>query len=94
MTDMGEVKRVIGIEVQRDYEHGTLAISQGPYARDILQRYGMEQANPVSTPGYGAELSTEQPQDQLLGPEDKQRFQAITGILLYLAQCTRGGGGF
>ncbi|CAB1110220.1 unnamed protein product [Ectocarpus sp. CCAP 1310/34] len=89
MTDMGEVKRVIGIEVQRDYEHGTLAISQGPYARDILQRYGMEQANPVSTPGYGAELSTEQPQDQLLGPEDKQRFQAITGSLLYLAQCTR-----
>ncbi|CAB1096983.1 unnamed protein product [Ectocarpus sp. CCAP 1310/34] len=89
MTDMGEVKRVIGIEVQRDYEHGTLAISQGPYARDILQRYGMEQANPVSTPGYGVELSTEQPQDQLLGPEDKQRFQAITGSLLYLAQCTR-----
>ncbi|CAB1108809.1 unnamed protein product [Ectocarpus sp. CCAP 1310/34] len=89
MTDMGEVKRVIGIEVQRDYEHGTLAISQGPYARDILQRYGMEQANPVSTPGYGAELSTEQPQDQLLGPEEKQRFQTITGSLLYLAQCTR-----
>ncbi|CAB1117586.1 unnamed protein product [Ectocarpus sp. CCAP 1310/34] len=63
--------------------------SQGPYARDTLQRYGMEQANPVSTPGYGAELSTEQPQDQQLEPEDKHRFQAITGSLLYLAQCTR-----
>ncbi|CAB1102198.1 unnamed protein product [Ectocarpus sp. CCAP 1310/34] len=60
------------------------------YVDDILSTGGNNEiANPVSTPGYGAELSTEQPQDQLLGTEDKQRFQAITGSLLYLAQCTR-----
>ena len=28
MTDMGEVKRILGIDAKRDYEKGTLAISQ------------------------------------------------------------------
>ena len=89
MTDMGEVKRILGIEVQRDYEHGTMAISQEHYVATILERFEMQEANPVSTPGYGGELSTDQPQDQLLGAADKKLYQSITGSLLYLAQCTR-----
>ena len=89
MTDMGEVSRVLGIEVKRDYEEGTLAISQGPYVSTILERFGMQEANPVSTPGYGAELSMDQPEDQLLGTADKKLFQQITGSLLYLSQCSR-----
>ena len=61
MTDMGEVKRILGIDVQRDYEQGTLAISQEHYVNTLLERFGMQEANPVSTPGYGAEISTNQP---------------------------------
>ena len=86
MTDMGEVKRILGIDVQRDYEQGTLAISQEHYVNTLLERFGM---NPVSTPGYGAEISTNQPQDQILGSTDKKIYQSMTGSILYLAQCTR-----
>ena len=89
MTDLGEVKRILGIEVKRDYEQGTLSISQGHYVATILERFGMQDANPVSTPGYGAEISTEHPQDQLLGSDEKRLFQQMTGCILYLTQGTR-----
>ena len=55
----------------------------------LLERFGMQEANPVSTPGYGAEISTNQPQDQILGSTDKKIYQSMTGSILYLAQCTR-----
>ena len=43
----------------------------------------------TSTPGYGPELSTKQPEDTLLNEEETQRYQAITGSVMYLAQITR-----
>ena len=79
MTDMGEVKRILGIDVQRDYEQGTLAISQEHYVNTLLERFGMQEANPVSTPGYGAEISTNQPQDQILGSTDKKNLPVDDG---------------
>ena len=49
----------------------------------------MQEANAAHTPGYGPELSAEQPKDKLLGTEATKLYQPITGSLLYLAQCTR-----
>ena len=37
MTDMGEVSRILGMEVTRDYDEGTLAITQTAYVYDILE---------------------------------------------------------
>ncbi|CAB1099770.1 unnamed protein product [Ectocarpus sp. CCAP 1310/34] len=56
MTDMGEVKRILGIDVERDYQRGTLAISQEHHVNTFLERFGMQEANPVSIPGFGAEI--------------------------------------
>ncbi|CAB1105745.1 unnamed protein product [Ectocarpus sp. CCAP 1310/34] len=81
MTDMGGVKRILGIDVERVYEQGTLAISQEHYVNTLLERFGMQEANPASTPGYGAGLSTNQPQDQILGPADKKIYQSTTGSI-------------
>ncbi|CAB1114413.1 unnamed protein product [Ectocarpus sp. CCAP 1310/34] len=89
MTDMGEVKRILGIDVERDYEQGTLAISQEHFVNTLLERFGMQEANRVNTPGYGAEISTNQPQDQILGPTDKKTYQSMTASIRSLAQCTR-----
>ncbi|CAB1098789.1 unnamed protein product [Ectocarpus sp. CCAP 1310/34] len=36
MTDMGEVKRILGIDVERDNEQETLAISQEHYVNTLL----------------------------------------------------------
>ena len=89
MTDMGEVSRILGMEVTRDYGEGTLAITQTAYVDNILERFGLQNANAAHTPGYGPELSAEQPEDKLLGAEATKLCQSITGSLLYLAQYTR-----
>ena len=89
MTNMGEVRRILGIEVTRDYDEGTLATTQTAYVDNILERFGMQDVNAAYTSGYGPELSAEQPEDKLLGAEATKLYQSITGSLLYLAQCTK-----
>ena len=49
----------------------------------------MGSCNPLSTPGFGSELSVEQLEETLLNAEDKQGYQAIIGSVIYLAQITR-----
>ena len=36
MTDLGEMKRILGIRVERNREEGTLKISQGHYIDTLL----------------------------------------------------------
>ena len=86
---MGEVSRILEMDVARDYDEGTLAITQTAYVDNILERFGMQDANAAHTPGYGPELSAEQSEDKLLGAEATKLYQSITGSLLYFAQCTR-----
>ena len=89
MTDMGDVSLVLGMQVTRDHQQKTITISQGNYTRSILEKFGIADCKPVSTPGFGQELSTNQPEQTLLNEEETQRFQAITGSVMYLAQITR-----
>ena len=92
MTEMGEVNRILGKEVKRDYDQGTLAMTQTDYVENLLERFEMQNAKVAHTPGYGQELSSEQPEDKLLGAQGIKLYQSITGSLLYLAQCTRTQG--
>ena len=89
MSDMGNVSLVLGMQVTRDRERGTLTITQEEYTRSILVRFAMENCRPVCTPGFGSELSTEQPEETLLNEEETLKYQAITGSVMYLAQITR-----
>ena len=89
MTDMGEISRILGMEVTRDYDEATLAITQTAYIDNILERFGIQDANAAHTPGYGPELSAEQPEDKLLGAGATKLYQSIIRSLLYLAQCTK-----
>ena len=69
-------------------KQGTLAITQENYTKSVLDKFGMGSCNPLSTLGFGSELSVEQPEEMLLNAEDKQRYQAITGSVMYLARIT------
>ena len=60
MTDMGEESLVLGIEIKRDRQLGTLTISQEAYSKSILEKFGMSDCKPTSTPGYDPELSNKQ----------------------------------
>ena len=89
MTDLGDVSKVLGMNVARDRENGTITIDQKDYTEDILERYGMTNCNVAFTPGVGPEISLDQPVDGLLDEQGKQRYQSITGALMYLAQISR-----
>ena len=89
MTDTGDVSLVLGIQVTRDRQGKTLAISLESYTKSILERFGMADYKPSSTPGFGSELSTKQPEGMLLSKEETQRYQTITSSAMYLAHITR-----
>ena len=92
MTDTGEVSRILGRRLRATTmrEHSP-SYRRLIYVDNILERFGMQDANAAHTPGYRPELSAEQPEDKLLGAEATKLYQSITGSLLYLAQCTRYG---
>ena len=89
VSDIGDVSRVLGMQVTRESQAGSLTITQEDYTRGLLVKYGMQDCRPLGTPGYGKELSLMQPEESLLGDEAKQRFQAIVGSSMYLTQVTR-----
>ena len=79
MSVMGDVSRILGINVTRDYAKGDTIISQKNYTEDVVQRYGMEDCNPVYTLGIGPGLSMNQPEEKLLTMEEKRRYHATRG---------------
>ena len=89
MTDLGDVSLVLGMQITRDREKKTLKISQEEYTKSILERFGKANCKPVGTPGFGSEISTKQLENTLLSKEETQRYQAIKGSVMYLAQILR-----
>ena len=87
LSKLGDVHQLVGLEVTRDRDAGTLTIHQTSYIDRILARFGMTDCNPVTTPL--------DPNEQLRihdGPEDTQlrmQYQAIVGSLMYAALGSR-----
>ena len=48
MKDLGEIHHILGIEIKRD-KNG-ISMSQKSYIRELLKRFGMEDAKVASTP--------------------------------------------
>ena len=77
------------MHLTRDREKKTLTTSHEEYTKSIFERFGMANCKPVITPGFGSEVSIKQPEETLLSMEETQRYQAITGLVMYLAQILR-----
>ena len=50
MTDMGQLKYFLGIEIDQDFKTETLTMRQTKFASDILTKFNMENSKPVRTP--------------------------------------------
>jgi hypothetical protein len=50
ITRLGDAKQLLGMEIHRDRQNGTITITQTNYINKILVQHGMDAANPVSTP--------------------------------------------
>jgi hypothetical protein len=50
VTDLGEPKKIVGIEITRDRPKRSILISQTKYIESILQKYGLQKSNTVGMP--------------------------------------------
>ena len=83
MSDLGDIKVCLGIQIERDRKNRTLTISQPKYAQKILNRFKMADSKPIATPiEPGASTESEE-------PADKVQYQQAVGSLMYLMLGTR-----
>ncbi len=85
MRDLGRLHYFLGIKINQG--DGTIWIGQQGYTEKLLQKYNMENSNPVAVPmdpncKLTKATNGSQPADQVL-------YQSAVGSLLYLAIATR-----
>jgi hypothetical protein len=55
MTDFGDAKLILGMDIIRNIEAGTISPSHEQYTKEILEKYGMLDSTPSKVPmGHGA----------------------------------------
>jgi hypothetical protein len=85
VTDLGEPAKIVGIEIDQGEKH--ITISQERYIEAILERQGMQHANPVATP-LDQNIKLEPNPDGAEGSRSNSYAQLL-GELQFLANATR-----
>ena len=87
VKDMGALHYFLGVRIIQDQTNGKNWIGQQAYTEGLLQRFGMENAKPVSTPvDVGTKLVKAIEETDLV---DQRLYQSAVGSLLYLSTGTR-----
>ncbi|KMQ82111.1 retrovirus-related pol polyprotein from transposon tnt 1-94 [Lasius niger] len=92
MTDLGEARHFLGIRIQRNETTGELYLDQETYLRRVLERYGIRDCKPVSTPcDPNQKLTKKQmPMDSAEAEEMRNvPYREAIGSLLYASQNAR-----
>uniref|UniRef100_A0A5B6ZAJ2 Putative retrotransposon protein, Ty1-copia sub-class n=1 Tax=Davidia involucrata TaxID=16924 RepID=A0A5B6ZAJ2_DAVIN len=93
MKDLGEAKKIIGMEIKRDRMKGTVCLTQTQYLKNVLQRFGIDgKSKPISTP-----LAPHFKLSALMSPHtdnekrqmDHVPYANAVGTLMYAMVCTR-----
>ena len=85
MKDMGSLHYCLGVNIEQTKDG--LRLSQKQYIMKVIERYGLQDANPVSTP---MDLNVKHVADDGYSKaEDKTQYQSVIGSLLYAAIATR-----
>ena len=93
MTHFGEAKFILGMDIVRNREAGTISLSQEQYTKEILEKYGMLDSTPskismAPTHYRDGEVASDQDKEALSPPEH-ETFRAILGLVNFLCMCTR-----
>ena len=91
MKDLGNAKRILGMEILRDRKAGKSWLSQERYIERLLEMFNMKNSKPVSTPLAGhfklsksLYLSTEEEKGKMLAIP----YSSAVGSLMYAMVCT------
>ena len=92
MKDLGPIKNALKTKFDVDKEKGTVKISNGAYARQIIEQFSLGKANPKKTPASA--VNPLKPEDWNISEEERESikdfpFQELQGCLLWLARCSR-----
>jgi Reverse transcriptase (RNA-dependent DNA polymerase)/gag-polypeptide of LTR copia-type/Integrase core domain/GAG-pre-integrase domain/Domain of unknown function (DUF4219) len=87
MKDMGPLHHILNISCIFDEESGRVGLSQEQYINKLIDKFGLADANVVSTP---LDMSSRLVKsDGVSAPVDKMLYQSLVGSLLYVALGTR-----
>ena len=50
MKDLGAANQILGMRISRDRKNHTLKLSQAEYVENVVNKFNMQSAKPVSTP--------------------------------------------
>jgi hypothetical protein len=92
MSDLGEVSYILGVDITRNMETGTLALSQQSYIQQCLQKFSMTDCHGAATP-----METNVHILSIPGPTDateildmkRYPYQCLIGSLMYAMLGTR-----
>ena len=88
VKELGAAKWILGIAIVRDTKTGTTTMHQSKYIRDMISRYGQENAAPTGLPYAGGD--EKQPEEVVdCDPKEASQYGSLTGSLLYTAVATR-----
>jgi hypothetical protein len=95
MTNFGEAKFILGMDIVRNTEAWTVNLSQEQYTKDILEKYGMLNIAPSKmpmAPMHYRDGEVASDQDKVAStPSEHDTFRAILGFVNFLCMCTRHG---
>ncbi|XP_060210257.1 secreted RxLR effector protein 161-like [Lycium barbarum] len=90
MKDLGEAKKILGMEIHR--KNGEVNLSQKKYIENVVQRFGMNKCKPVTLP-----LAQHFSLSSLMAPQLKEGveymskvlYSSVVGSIMYAMICTR-----
>ena len=91
ITNLGEPKEFLGIEIKRDRTNNKMFLSQESYIKKILERFRMSDCKPVSTPMVTRHMKNKTCLIESIKETGEKKFpyREAVGSLLYLAGGTR-----
>jgi transposase InsO family protein len=89
VKDLGPVKDMVGLEVQRNREQRTLKISLTKYTKDIIENFGMAECNAMGTPMLPNTKLVLDKSKESLDKAMSAEYRRLAGSLLYLASRAR-----
>ena len=92
MKDLGKPKKILGMELRRNEEGDYLKVSQTSYLLKVLDKFGMSNSKPVSTPTahhfkFSTQMCPESEEEKEL--MNKVPYAITVGSVMYSMVCTR-----